>query len=530
MKTTLSFFQFFKLASLACVVSPSINAQISPQTNAATSATWSSVGQSLANTRQQPNETTINVSNVKNLKVKWSFTTDGDVSATPTVLNGVVYAPDWAGNLFALNATSGLPIWRHQISEYNKSTGSISRVSPLVLSNEIVIGDNVASFTAKHAGANIIAVNPSTGNLMWITQVDSHPAAIITGSPVALNNVIYVGVSSIEEGLAAVPGYPCCTFQGSVVALDAGTGKILWKTVTIPSNGGSTNQFSGGAVWQPPAIDPARSLLYVGTGDNYTVTAGTEQCEIANLASGNTASCTNSNDHIDSVLALDLATGKIKWATKVLGYDTFNVDCLIPAAPGGTPCPSPAGPDLDFPGSGPNLVGNILGIGQKSGTYWAFNPDTGAILWSTAVGPGGAFGEMWGTASDGTNIYLPITDPNKVSYTLTPGGKTITWGSWAALNVQTGKIVWQTADPTTGAIDMSGMSVANGVVFTGSMSGTMYALNAQTGQILWSFPSGGSVLDAPSIVNGTLYWGSGYGRLSAFFPSSSNNKIYAFSF
>ena len=92
--------------------------------------------------------------------------------------------------------------------------------------------------------------------------------------------------------------------------------------------------------------------------------------------------------------------------------------------------------------------------------------------------------------------------------------------------MQTGRIIWQTADPTPGAVDSGAVSVANGVMFAGSSSGTMCALEATTGAVLFSFPSGGSVIDAPSIVNGTVYWGSGYRRLAG---GTGNNKVYAFS-
>jgi polyvinyl alcohol dehydrogenase (cytochrome) len=387
----------------------------------------------------------------------------------------------------------------------------------------------------KHGdGANIIAIHPGTGTLKWITQVDRHPAAIITGSPVAFNNVIYVGVASYEEDLSSVPGYPCCSFRGSVVALDQATGKKLWQTFTVEPNGGATDEFSGGAVWEPPAIDASRGLLYVGTGDNYTVPSSNKNCEMSHEANGSPTLCTNPGDHFDSVVALDLKTGKIKWSTKVKEYDTWILDCLFPAPAGATHCPAPSGGDLDFTGSGPNLVGNIVGIGEKSGVYWALDPDTGAILWNTTVGPGSAAGEMWGTASDGKNIYLPISNFFHVPYKLTPNGEAISWGSWSAINAATGRIVWQTADPTSLALDTGGMSVANGVVFAGSISGNMYALNAQTGKVLWSFASGWPVVDAPSIVNGVVYWGAGYSRGTATNPgfryghSSAARKIYAF--
>ncbi len=490
-------------------------------------AGWQSAGQNLSNTRQQPNETIINPSNVNKLKVKWTFTTGGDISATPTVADGSVYVPDWAGNLFAVQKETGKLLWQHKVSEYDGMSGSMSRVSPLVLGDEVVIGDNVINQTAQHIGASVIAVDRKSGILKWSTRVDEHPSAIITGSPVAFNNVIYVGVSSIEEGLADRSGYDCCTFRGSLVALEANTGKIIWKTYTVPDNQGVATAYSGGAIWQAPAIDPARSVLYVGTGNNYTVPPGVEDCETIAILDqdSNSNACTPKDDHFDSVMALDLVTGAVRWAKKFKSYDTWTVACIAPGP--GVACPSPAGPDYDFGGSGPNLVDNMVGFGQKSGIYWALNPDNGKILWSTIVGPGSSLGGIeWGTASDGKRIYVPIANKGQVAYNLAPSGPSITWGSWAGLDAKTGKILWQIADPTAGSIDTGAASVANGVVFVGSYSGMMYALDAKTGAILWNFASGGTVVDGPSIVDGVIYWGSGYKRIS---PGRGNNKLYAFS-
>jgi polyvinyl alcohol dehydrogenase (cytochrome) len=487
---------------------------------------WNSAGGDLENTRQQTNETVINPSNVKNLKVKWAFTTGGDVSATPTTGGDTVYVPDWAGNLFAIQKTTGAEVWHHQIAEYDGMTGAMSRVSPLVLDQEIVIGDNVLDQTLPHNGASVIAVDRASGTLKWITKVDEHPAAVITGSAVASKGIIYVGVSSTEEGLADQPGYDCCTFRGSIVALNAETGKLLWKTYTVPDNHGAANAYSGGAIWQPPAIDNVRGLLYIGTGNNYTVPPGVEDCERIALVDQdpNKNACTAATDHFDSVMALDLHSGAIKWARKLKSYDTWTVACSSPRP--GVVCPSPAGPDYDFGGSGPNLLGNLVGFGQKSGIYWAFDPNDGRIVWSTIVGPGSSLGGIeWGTASDGTRIYVPIGNKNKTAYTLAPSGTSITWGSWAGLDARTGRIVWQTADPTPGSIDTGAASVANGVLFTGSYSGKMYALDAKSGSILWTFASGGSVADGPSIVDGVVYWGSGYKRIA---PGIGNNKLYAF--
>src|SRR2546430_12469842 len=221
------------------------------------SGQWRVAGQDLSNSRNQPAEHLIGARNVKALSPQWTYTTGGDVSATPTVDGNAVYFPDWAGNLFAVEKKSGRLIWSHKIAEYNGVAGSVSRVSPALDGDQVIIGD-ILSSNQVHNGANVISVHRKTGKLQWITQVDSHPAAAITGSPVVFKGVVYVGISSIEETLATDPAYPCCTFRGSMVALDEKSGEILWQTFDMPENGGVPGGYSGGAIWEPPAIDPKR--------------------------------------------------------------------------------------------------------------------------------------------------------------------------------------------------------------------------------------------------------------------------------
>jgi len=514
------------LPSVALIIALSLLSAPSAQgqSNESRSDQWRVAGQNLSNSWNQPAEHSISPDNVDGLIPKWAFTTGGDVSATPTVDSDAVYFPDWGGNLFAVEKNSGRLIWSHKISDYDGVNGAISRVSPAVDGNHLIIGD-IPSGNKVHNGANVISVDRETGTLQWMTQVETHPAAIITGSPVVFDGVVYIGVSSNEETLALDPVYPCCSFRGSVVALDEKNGAMLWKTFDMPDNGGQPGGYSGGAVWQPPAIDPKRGTLFVGTGNNYTAPADVEACQNATP----TANCAAADDFFDTALALDLKSGQIKWSKRLQGFDTFTGACGFgPANPasGNPTCPVPDSQDFDFGGAGPNLVGNIVGFGQKSGIYWALNPDDGNIVWSTLVGPGSSLGGIeWGTATDGQRIYVAIANRFNVPYTLVPSGQQITWGSWSALDVANGNILWQTADPTAGTIDTGSVSVANGVMYAGSYSGQMYALDTRTGKILWNFASGGSVIDGPSIVDGTLYWGSGYRNIP---PGIGNNKVYAF--
>jgi polyvinyl alcohol dehydrogenase (cytochrome) len=489
-------------------------------------AQWHVSGHDIGNSRSQPAEVLINPGNAHSLTTKWVFTTGGDVSATPTVSGDAIFFPDWAGNLFAVNKHTGQLIWSHKISDYDGYSGAVSRNSPAIHGNDVIVGDIETQF-ALGEGANLIAVDRKTGALRWITRVDSHVSSEITGSPVVFGDVVYVGVSSAEEGFAlAGAAYPCCSFRGSVVALNANSGKLLWKTYVMPDNGGQPGNYSGGAIWQPPAIDPPRGQLYVGTGNNYSAPASVLQCEQQAIDSGHpNAECTASNDLFDTALALDLYDGHIRWSRRLMKYDVWTVPCIVPGFE--ALCPMPAGPDYDLGGSGPNLLHGLVGFGQKSGIYWALNPDNGDIRWSTQVGPGGGTGGIqWGSATDGRRVYAAISNNNQMSYTLVPGGQNINWGSWSALDVFTGRLMWQTADPTPGAIDPGSVSVANGVMYAGSLSGSMYALDATTGRILWSFASGGSVVDGPSIVDGVLYWGSGYAHST---NGITNNKLYAFS-
>src|SRR5260370_600502 len=293
------------------------------QSDVSRSGKWQIAGQNLNDTRSQPAEHSMSPDKVQGLSPKWTFTTGGDVSATPTVAGDAVYFPDWGGNLFAVKKDSGRLIWSHKISDYDGIDGAISRVSPAIDGDQLIIGD-ILNSKQVHNGANVISVDRETGTLRWMTQVDTHPAAIITGSPVVFDGVVYIGFSGSEETLALDPAYPCCSFRGSVVALDVKTGAMLWKTFEMPDNGAQPGGYSGGAIWQPPAIDPKRGTLFIGTGNNYTAPADVEACQNATPL----ANCTAADDFFDTPFALDLKTRQIKWANRLQAFTTCTVTSL----------------------------------------------------------------------------------------------------------------------------------------------------------------------------------------------------------
>jgi polyvinyl alcohol dehydrogenase (cytochrome) len=495
----------------------------------AAAADWPMFGQNLQNTAAT---VTNSGKDVRQLKPKWVFTAGGDISARAAVVNSIAYFPDWGGNLWAVNTKDGSLAWGHPLSYYGLPADTHSRTTPAVVGGVVYVG--------TQEGAWLLAINAASGALIWKSQLESpatDPFALITASPAVHDGFVYTGVASLEEGVAANPAYPCCKARGSVVKVNAATGMQVWKTYTVPTG------YSGGGVWGSNfAVDPARGSVFVGTGNNYS--HPTDPAYLACVAAGGTAAtCSSPANHVDSILSLDMATGAIKWASKFVnwsqpfvanGSDDWNVACLVGFAAGQGNCPSDAGPDYDF-ASAPNLITyqskqgprTILGAGQKSGIYYALDPDTGATLWRTQVGPGSALGGMeWGSASDGKRIYVSIA--NLYGIPTAVGGA----GSWSALDPETGAILWQVGDPN-GAIAIGPLAVADGVVYASSMAGapnapTMLALSTVSGQTLWTFAAGSSVNAGATIVDGVVYWGSGYAHLGI--PGfTGNNKFFAFS-
>lgn len=479
---------------------------------------WASSGQNNSDTHNAATENVINPGNVGNLAPKWTFNTAGDISATPTVADGALYLPDWGGDLWSINAQTGQVNWFNTIESYDGIPGDMSRTSPAYSDGDLFIGTGGNTITA-FAGAYVVSIDARTGKELWKTQVDNDPAAIVTGSPTVDNGVVYVGTSSKAEAVDQPP-----TFRGSIEALDALTGAILWRTFTVPAG------FTGGAVWgSQPVVDHKTNLLYAGVGNNYTSPPGVCQDPMATNCAPPPP-----DDHIDSALGIELTTGAIVWSRPTLTADTWTV-----FEPG-------QAPDFDF-GTAPNLYTtmidgkptDLLGIGQKSGVYWALDPATGTVVWQTQAAPGGTLGGIeWGAATDGKHIFVDEGNAAHLPVTVTAADgtqSTTTGGVFAALDAATGRIDWMTADPQASAgdwLDDSFVSSANGVMFAGSSAPTgtnMYALDADSGKVLWSFAGGGSVYGGAAIVHGNVYWGAGYHTQNLGLPySGDNNKLYDF--
>jgi polyvinyl alcohol dehydrogenase (cytochrome) len=495
----------------------------------AADSSWPTAGQNLGNTRYQNQSGGISVQTVGGLTQKWVFTTAGDVSATPAVDATRVYFPDWAGYLYAVDRKTGQLVWKVALPAATGVAMDKARATPALAGDKLYIGTQGGRIAGGGQGAKMLAFNKNTGALLWATQLDDHYAAIVTQSATVHDGRVFVGVASMEEALAGLVGF-CCSFRGSQLALDADTGAILWKTYVLPPG------YTGGAIWgSAPAVDTRRGQVYVATGNNYSIPDAARDCVIAAGTDTNAVrACLAPDNFFDAVLALDVKTGAIRWGTKALPADTWIAACIGFGDP--SACPSPTGPDYDFGQAPalystlPNAMGksrDIVGAGQKSGKYWALDPDTGAVLWVTQAGPGGTAGGLqWGSAVDGKRVYTANSNSDLVPW---PGPSGSTSGVWSALDAATGQVLWQTR-PSGGGGTSGPVTTTNGVVFGCSLdraNGYMYALDAATGVELWKFSSGGSCLSGAAISRGEVFWGSGYGNLFGTF-GSPNNKLYAF--
>jgi polyvinyl alcohol dehydrogenase (cytochrome) len=500
-------------------------------------AAWMGWSPGAGNTRFENSAAAgITEADVPKLGLNWAFALGDETNARsePAVDGGRIFLGTESGTVYSLDAQTGCIYWGTKIN------GAIR--SALVI-GPAEHGNHAAVYFG--AGQNTYALDAATGKPLWKVSIAQHFAAIITAAPLLHRRVLYFGVSSFEEALPPLPSYQCCTFRGSVVAVSAGTGKLLWRAYTIAEAPQPTEKNkkgvqmygpSGAAVWSTPTFDVKRNAVYVSTGDNYSHPATKTS---------------------DAVLAFDAKAGTLLWSHQTTSGDVFNNACSIP---GSANCPPPAGQDNDF-GQPPILVTlpdgrRELVMAQKSGMAYALDPDKqGAVLWHTRIGPGGLLGgSMWGSATDGRNFYVAESDlgfkgivPDKhlpQGYRLLPNPQQ--GGGLSALSLKTGEKVWS-APPPHSCGDRDGcspaqsqaVSVIPGVVFSGSLDGHIRAYSTADGKILWDFdtarefktvngrPGHGGSLDGPGpvIAGGMLFVSSGYSQ----FGGMPGNVLLGFS-
>jgi polyvinyl alcohol dehydrogenase (cytochrome) len=398
---------------------------------AAGAADWPSYGGDLANSRNggsggpSPAE-------VASLKQAWRYDVqDGDFTGTPAVAEGRVVAGTSGGSIVALDSVTGAVRWTRDINQSVNGSAAIA-------------GDLVYVPIARKNSPHLLALRLSDGATVWDTTLTSQDGSDVFGSPVVWNGAVYIGTSA-DSGDNA-------TMRGAVVALDAQTGALKWQTFMVPPGS------DGGAVWSTPAIDTETGRLFVGTGNAYHPPA---------------------TDMTDAIVALDARSGAVVAHFQATPDDVFSTG------------DNPAGPDADF-GASPNLFTGpdgrkLVGEGQKSGIYWAFDRTTLQPVWRTTVGPATPAGGVIGsTAVDQSHVYGPNT-PGGELWALDHAG-TLSWLSGAA-----------------GPANFSPVEVANGVVYISDLSGFVTAHDAGTGAVLNKLPVGSPSFGGVAIVGKALF-------------------------
>ncbi len=468
-------------------------------------ALWSGWSPGDGNRRFQSAEAAgLNETTVPRLRFKWAlgYPDATHAWALPAVAGGRVFVGSHNGTVYSLDAASGCIHWTFVAGGGVRTAISLSpRAGGR---HAIYFGDS---------NATAYALDAETGEVLWRTRVDDHPLGRITGAPTLHGEQLFVATSSYEEVDTASPLYECCTFRGSVSALDAATGAVQWKTYTSeePKPRGKTTAGltlwgpSGAGIWTAPAVDATRGVIYVSTGNDYSEPAGPTS---------------------DAVIAFDMTSGAIRWIQQITPDDVYIGGCR----PGDVNpnCPQAVGPDFDF-GNPPILTTrpdgrDVIVIGQKSGVGFALDPDReGAILWEYRAGQGSSLGGMeYGSAVDGDRVYFPVSDIN----TSSPGGL-------HAVDLATGARAWYAPPPPpicgTGrgcnAAQAAAVTVIPGVVFSGSNDGALRAYATVDGSILWQFDTnrefetvngvparGASILGpGPVVAGGMVFVNSGYG-------------------
>ncbi|HUJ31392.1 MAG TPA: PQQ-binding-like beta-propeller repeat protein [Candidatus Acidoferrum sp.] len=501
---------------------------------------WNGWGVDVTQHRFQPEAMArLSADQVPQLKLKWAFGYQdaNQAYAQPTIVGGRIFVGSVGRRVYSINAKTGCIYWEVHTDFPVRTAITIS-----------ALGSSWAAYFGDQHG-NVYAADAVSGNILWKTSLDPHQDVHVTGAPTLAEGKLFVGVSSLEEVSGADAKDECCTFRGSLSALDASTGKVIWKSYTIADeprpagknkNGVQLWGPSGAAIWSSPTIDLKKHLVYVTTGDNYSDPP------------------TNTSD---AFMAFDMATGKLAWSNQMTHRDAYNVDCDLPAEKQ-VNCPASNGPDFDF-GSSAILVDlpngrRALVAGAKSGIVYAVDPDRrGKLLWQQRVGRGGTLGGVqWGSAADAERIYVAVSDVQRrpaaaeslagrasvygVPYELDPK----IGGGLFALKLDTGEIAWHMPHP---GCDRPGCSPAQsaavtaipGVVFSGGVDGHLRAYSMKDGKIIWDVDtqreyttlngvkaSGGSLDEAGAvIVDGMLYVNSGY----FFQGSTAGNVLLAFS-
>ena len=490
---------------------------------------WSGWGGNTNNNRWASSNTAISSNTISSLAPHCNLSFPIGVSATPTVSGNTVFFPTWNGALVALDFHTCTTLWTINVTALihafapvsafqAQNVRPISRTSPQVDPHS----DTVYFGTLTHA--LLVAVSKSTGATLAILQVNPHPLAIVTMSPTLFDNRLIVGSSSVEENVTLLPGYRCCSFAGNIIAATFSPStrkfKTNWNIPTIPP-ARQAQGWAGAAVWgSQPSVDPRRRLVFVGTGNSYSASNVTVQCQTTRTPPEipytlNNDTCLPADVWQDSILAIDLDHGNVKWVQQRPGVDIFTAACGYPGFGPQDPvlCPGVPGPDYDFgmaptfvPSSTSDRKNDRVVVGRKSGDLYSLSAADGTVAWAVNVGPGGITGGLsWGIAVDESRVYYTVINGNYKPWTLRPGGQTSERSAYGAVALATGEILWQTPVPMSGGVSLGPPTVVGDLVLvarTGQDPGGTAGYDAtQGGLVVLRKATGAVVMDVGLSTN-----------------------------
>ena len=406
-------------------------------------------------------ETILSTSNVAQLRAQWTYLTGGGIAASPTVVNGVAYVGSWDGYEYAINATTGVLVWKTFLGQTitpNCQPSTIGVTSAATVINGVVY--------VGGGDANWYALDAATGAVLWSVYTGDNS---ITGghynwsSPLIYNNDAYIGIASNCD----IP-----LVQGQLLQVDLTTHQVVHTANFVP------NGEVGGGIWSSPSLDTATNTIFVTTGTQAQLNEQMAQ----------------------AIVALDASTLAIK------SYWQIPLNQRVNDADWGTT------PLLFTDATGRQLVSAV----NKNGVLYAFlrsNLSAGPV-WEQRIALGGECpqcgdgGISSGAFANGVLYYAAGNDAvNGVGYP----------GTVRALDAATGRVLWIHSDsqPVFAAI-----AYDNGVIFDG-VGTTLEALDASSGARLYSYATGGPVYSAPSVSGGAVFFGSTDNRIySLSLPSS----------
>ncbi len=475
-------------------------------------ATWSGWGGATNARFQTERAAGLKASDVPKLKLKWAFGLPGGSSlySQPAVAFGRVFVGSDDGVVYSMDAKSGCVHWAFRADAFG-------RFAPIVAPIDGYKGTRYAVYFVTRS-TTAYAIDAQDGKLLWKTLVKDG-LNNLSATAAYYDGRLYVPLSGTETLTGANLDYECCKSRGAVAALDANTGKVLWRVQSIPeplrvlgenSHGKQRWGPAGASVWNTPTVDAKRKLIYVGTGNSF----------------GRIAASTS-----DSILALRMEDGKLMWHHQEFSGDSFMNGCKATNADD-TNCPEKLGPDYDFGGSSAILQTvngkDILVAAGKGGVAVGLDPGAdGKLLWRTQLwetqAPSASGLVVWGGTADGQRVYYPLQQPG---------------GGLKALQLTTGKVDWNAGINADRRGQAGPASSIPGVVFTGGWDGILRAVD-ESGKVIWSYDAkqdfqtvngvvanGGSFGSAgPVIAGGMLYVSSGY---TGIMGGSQGNVVLAF--